>query len=88
MKIAIKEIHHELQIKNNGIEFSVKDEAGKHLGDFYIRKSGVVWCPGKTAVENGMSISWAKFISLVLKKTDIEPMHTLAYMFPGSMICS
>ena len=29
MKIAIKAIRHELQIKNNGIEFSVKDESGK-----------------------------------------------------------
>jgi hypothetical protein len=64
MKIANKKIRHELEIKNNGIEFSVKDSKGKHLGDFYVRKSGVVWCRGQTTVDNGESISWTKLIGL------------------------
>lgn len=62
MKIALKAIRHELEIKNNGIEFSVRDSNGEHLGDFYIRKSGVVWSKGKKSIDTGQAKTWAALI--------------------------
>jgi len=64
MKIAIKKLHHPLEIKNNGVEFSVENTNGTHRGDFYVKKSGIVWCSGRTGVKNGRKISWKKLIQL------------------------
>jgi hypothetical protein len=64
MKISIKKLHHPLEIKNNGVEFSVDSTDGTHRGDFYVKKAGIVWCPGRTGVKNGKPISWEKLILL------------------------
>ena len=62
MKVGIKSLSVQMPVKNRGVEFEIRDNAGRHLGDLIVRKSGIVWCPGRTTVRNGIKISWAKFI--------------------------
>jgi hypothetical protein len=68
MSVTIKKIHHELEIKNNGIEFSIRGSRGRHLGDLYVQKSGIVWCSGKTSRERGESVSWEKLIRWIERR--------------------
>lgn len=67
MKVGIKDLKVEMEIKNSGIEIEVCDNDGKHVGDLYISKTGLIWCQGKTQRKNGHSISWNKFIDSVEK---------------------
>ena len=41
---------------------SVRDTAGKFLGDCYVTMTGVQWCRGKTPQGRGVKIDWATFI--------------------------
>lgn len=67
MKVSIKNFKiTSLDLGNNGIEICVKDAQGKsQIGDLVIKKTGLVWCKGKTQPGNGISISWAKFMELM-----------------------
>ena len=66
MKVSIKSFDVKMEIKNKGIEFEVHDTKGKkHLGDCIVTKTGLTWCKGKTAPENGKKITWNKFIELM-----------------------
>lgn len=65
MQVKIKSFDVEMDVKNNGVEFQVHDNEGKFLGDFYVTKSGVTWCAGKTTRVNGKKLKWEKFIELV-----------------------
>ena len=60
-KVFIKDLQVEMEIKNAGIEFSVSRNDGSHKGDLYVTKTGLTWCPGKTAKENGKKIDWHDF---------------------------
>lgn len=51
-----------MEIKNKGIELDVYDNNEQHLGDLVVTKTKLVWCHGKTSVENGKAISWNDFI--------------------------
>jgi len=62
MKVRIKSFDVEMEVKNNGIEFEVRTPNGEHLGDIVLKKSGLVWCKGRTAPQNGLKVSWKKFI--------------------------
>lgn len=62
MKVSIKDLAVTMEIKNKGIELDVYDNDDNHLGDLVVRKSGLVWCEGRTRVENGITASWAEFI--------------------------
>ena len=53
MQVSIKNFPITMDIKSNGIELD-----DKHLGDLVVSKSRLVWCSGKTKVENGKEISW------------------------------
>jgi hypothetical protein len=68
MQISVKKIHQEFEVtsKSAGIEFSVRDESGNHLGDFYIRKTGIVWAPGRVGYKSpkAKKLSWWKLIDL------------------------
>jgi hypothetical protein len=41
MKVAIKKFDVEMPIKNNGIEFDIKNNRGKHIGDCVLTKTGL-----------------------------------------------
>ena len=62
MKVSVKSFDVAMQIKNKGIELDVYDPQGNHVGDLVVTKTKLIWCPGKTARENGIPISWKKFI--------------------------
>ncbi|MDF1687786.1 MAG: hypothetical protein P1U50_13425 [Parvibaculaceae bacterium] len=62
MKVSIKSFDVEMEVKNKGIELAVRSPDGKQLGDLVITKSKLVWCKGKTKTDNGIPISWDKFI--------------------------
>jgi len=68
MKVSIKNISVAMEIKNKGVEFEVRDNQDKFLGDFHITKSEIVWCKGKTDKENGKKFRWAKFIEMMENK--------------------
>jgi hypothetical protein len=63
MKVSIKDLSVDMEIKNNGVELDVYSADGsKHLGDLFVTKSGLIWCHGKTGRDNGVKVSWDKFI--------------------------
>jgi hypothetical protein len=62
MKVSVKDFTITMEIKNKGIELDVYDNSGKHLGDLVVTKTRLVWCKGKTLVENGKAVTWQNFI--------------------------
>jgi hypothetical protein len=63
MKVSIKNLSVEMEIKNKGVELDVYSADGKkHLGDLVVTKAGLTWCKGRTAPENGNKVSWNDFI--------------------------
>jgi hypothetical protein len=65
MKINIKDLYVEMEVKNKGVEFEVRDNQGNQLGDLYVAKAGLDWCKGKTTRENGIRVSWEDFIDFM-----------------------
>lgn len=63
MKVGIKDLSIRMDVKNSGIELEVYDNDGTFRGDFYLTKTGLVWCHGKKARQNGVKVSWNDFIS-------------------------
>ena len=70
MKVSVKDFAVSMEIKNKGIELDVYDNNDKHLGDLVITKSKLVWCKGRTKVENGVEISWKDFIAYMESDDD------------------
>ncbi len=62
MKVCVKEMDVKMELKNNGIEFKVRNTDDTFLGDCIVNKKGLIWCPGRTARANGKKVSWDKFI--------------------------
>jgi len=54
-----------MNVKNKGIEFGVWNTGGDHLGDLVVTKTKLIWCKGRTRPENGVTISWKKFIKFM-----------------------
>ena len=67
MKISIKDLSVAMEVKNNGVEFEVRDTKDSFLGDFHVTRSGVVWCKGKTNKSNGKKLTWKNFIEIMEK---------------------
>ena len=65
MDVRIKQFSVEMEVKTKGIEFEVRENGGKFLGDCYLTKTGIEWCGGKTPQGNGKKIDWTKFIELM-----------------------
>lgn len=63
MGVNIKSMSVDMEVKNKGVEFEVRDTKGNFLGDFYVTKAGLVWCKGKTSKRNGVQVKWQEFIS-------------------------
>lgn len=62
MKVAIKNLSVQMEVKNKGVEFDVYDTKDAFRGDMIVTKSGLVWCKGKTTQKNGVKVSWEEFI--------------------------
>ena len=62
VNISIKKFDVKMEIKNNGVEFEVRNTKKKFLGDFIVTKTGLIWCKGRTKPANGKKVSWNDFI--------------------------
>jgi len=63
MKVFIKDLSADIELKNNGVELEVRNPKGEFLGDLVVTKSQLIWCKGKVKRENGKSISWKDFMA-------------------------
>ncbi len=70
MKVSIKNLAVEMEIKNKGVEFDVYSNDDKHLGDCIVTKTGITWCKGRTTPENGVKIKWQDFIKWAEERGD------------------
>ena len=63
MKVSIKDLSVDMEIKNNGVELDVYSADGEvHLGDLVVTKSALVWCKGRVGRKNGVKVNWEDFI--------------------------
>ena len=62
MKVSITSFGVDMDVRNKGIEFEVRDTNDSFLGDCYLTKTGLIWCNGRTTKSNGKQIGWAEFI--------------------------
>jgi hypothetical protein len=63
MKVSIKDLSVDMDVKNSGVELDVYSPDGEtHHGDLIVTKADLIWCKGKTGRANGVKIPWAKFI--------------------------
>ena len=63
MKVKVKDLAAEIELKNNGVELEIRDNDDKFLGDLIITKTSVIWCEGKKKRENGIKKSLGDFIA-------------------------
>jgi hypothetical protein len=64
VKVSIKDLSVDMEIKNTGVELDVYSPDGsKHLGDLIVTKTHVIWCKGKTGRDNGIKKKWEDFIA-------------------------
>lgn len=69
MKVKIKAFDIGMEVKNNGIEFEVRNPSGKtHLGDLVLTKTKLEWCNGGIHKGNGVSVKWEEFIDYMMSK--------------------
>lgn len=69
MKVSIKDLAVDMEIKNNGVELDVYSPDGEtHHGDLIVTKSGLIWCKGKTGRDRGTKIAWTDFIAWAQKQ--------------------
>lgn len=69
MKVRIKKMDIEHNVKTNGIEFEVRNNDDSFRGDCYLTKTGLVWCEGRTQKKNGKKITWDQFIKLMNERS-------------------
>lgn len=59
MKVKVKELSAEIELKSNGMELEIRTPDGSsQLGDCYVTMTGLTWCRGKTMKKNGIKLSW------------------------------
>ena len=68
MLVSIKTFSVDMDVKNAGVEFEVRDNQKNFKGDCYIAKTGLIWCEGKTQKKNGVKVSWDEFMQWMKNK--------------------
>lgn len=63
MKVKIKKLGVDMDVKNTGVEFQVHGNDDVFKGDFYVTGANLIWCQGKTSKSNGKKIPWDVFIT-------------------------
>ncbi|WP_313818756.1 hypothetical protein [Cupriavidus sp.] len=63
MKVKVKDLSVDMELKNNGMELQIHDNNDVHLGDLVVNKSRLEWCDGRTRVGNGVQIAWKDFVA-------------------------
>ena len=73
MKVNIKSFNVDMDVKNKGIEFEVRSPDDKsQLGDCYLTKTELRWCPGKKGKKSGIRIKWEDFMSIMSSKDSLK----------------
>lgn len=62
MKVEVNTLSVNMEVKQRGVEFRVRDNQGNFLGDMFVTSSGLIWCKGKTSKKNGVKVNWDEFI--------------------------
>lgn len=63
MKVGIKQLDVNMDLKRKGMELSVYNGDDTHLGDLFINQAQVTWCSGRsTPWSGGIKMSWNEFI--------------------------
>lgn len=65
MKVNIQDLGVAMDVKTKGVEFRIRENNGDFLGDLFVTSTGLVWCEGRTAKENGVKITWKEFIEMM-----------------------
>ena len=66
MDVSIKSFDVEMDVKNKGVEFGIREpNGGDRLGDLFITKANLIWCKGKTQRAGGIKIKWTDFVAMV-----------------------
>jgi hypothetical protein len=66
MDVSIKSFDVEMDVKNKGVEFGIREpNGGERLGDLIITRANLIWCDGRERRENGKKIKWADFVAMV-----------------------
>lgn len=73
MKVFIKELSVDMEVKSNGIEFEVRTTDNKtQLGDCYLTMTGLTWCEGRTGRDNGLKVGWSDFIDIMQSEESLK----------------
>ena len=73
MQILIKSFNVSMEVKSSGIEFEVRSPDGsQQLGDCYLTMTGLIWCKGKKAKENGIKIQWNDLTAIMSSKDSVK----------------
>jgi len=66
MKVAIKSLEADMEIKSKGVELEIYEPNGlDRLGNLVITKTELIWCAGKTRREKGTKLKWPAFVGLI-----------------------
>ena len=65
MRVTVKRFNVDMEVKNSGVEFEVRNNSGEHLGDLVLTKTRLIWCEGRTRPANGIPIPWDEFIDMM-----------------------
>ena len=66
MKVSIKSLSVDMDVKSNGVEFEIRSPDGTtFLGDCFLTMTSLIWCNGKTEKKNGQKVKWEDFIVLM-----------------------
>lgn len=68
MNVTIKKFNVQMEVRNSGLEFEVRDPQNNHLGDLVLTKTRLTWCEGRVRPENGKAISWEEFRQFMLSR--------------------
>jgi hypothetical protein len=64
MKVSVKDLSVEMELKNQSVALDVFDNKGNHLGALVAARTGLTWCRGKTKAINGTKLNWPKAIEM------------------------
>lgn len=62
MKVSIKNLNVQMDLKTKGMELEIRDPQGNFQGDLVVSKSSLIWCKGKVTPKNGIKKSWEEVI--------------------------
>lgn len=70
-KVMIKTVDVQMEIKYNGIELEISD-GEKQIGDLFVTRTGLTWCPGRTRRNGGHGVTWTELIKFIDEKKETK----------------